>query len=65
MFLHYAFFNTSIVPTVKNLTALTQISGLSLSTGYFEPRFAQYADYRDVFYPSMAPVHTLDFVYAK
>ena len=65
MFLHYMFSNISNTSTVKNLTALTQLSSLSLSSSYFEPRFREYSDYRDVFYPSMAPIHSMDFVYAK
>jgi len=50
---------------IKNLTALTKIPHLALSTSYLEQRIFYYEDYSDILYPQMIRANKMEYVYVK
>jgi len=50
---------------IKDLTSLTKLPGISISTSYLEKRVIYYDDYSNKLYPNMKNYSQMDFVYAK
>ena len=50
---------------IQNLTQLTKLPGIALSTPYLENRVIYYKDYSHRQYPKMKNYSKMDYVYAK
>lgn len=50
---------------IQNLTSLTKLPGLALSTPYLEKRILYYGDDSNKLYVGMKNKSQMDFVYAK
>jgi hypothetical protein len=50
---------------IKNLTSITKLPGIAISTPYLEKRIIYYKDYSNKLYPNMKNYSKMDFVYAK
>lgn len=48
---------------IKNLTKLTKLPGIALSTSYLQNRVIYYEDYSNKLYPQMQKYHKMDYVY--
>ena len=51
--------------SIENLTRITNLPGLALSTSYLEKRVIYYEDYSNTLYPKMKNYSQMDFVYDK
>jgi len=50
---------------IQNITKLTKLPGIALSTSYLQNRIIYYDDYSNKLYPQMKNYSQTDFVYAK
>lgn len=50
---------------LENLTELTKLPGIALSTPYLENRLIYYEDYSNRLYPQMKNYSKMNYVYAK
>jgi len=51
--------------SIENLTKITHLPGITLSTSYLENRVIYYEDNSNTLYPKMKNYSQMDFVYAK
>jgi hypothetical protein len=50
---------------ITNVSMLSKLPGIALSTSYLEKRVIYYDDYSNSLYPKMKNYSQVDFVYAK
>lgn len=50
---------------IQELTNLTKLPGIALSTNYLEHRVIYYEDYANKLYPKMSNYKKMDYVYAQ
>ena len=51
--------------SIADVAEVSRLPGLALSVSFYEPRVRAYRDTSDLFYPSMQPINSMDFVYAQ
>ena len=50
---------------IADVTNVSRLPGVALSVPYYEPRVREYRDDSDLFYPTMQPINSMDFIYAR
>lgn len=53
------------IKQIEEITMLTQLPGISLSTSFLENRVLYYEDHSNHFYLNMRPYRFTDFIYVK
>ncbi len=50
---------------IADVTNVSRLPGVAFSVPYYEPRVREYRDDSDRFYPTMQPINSMDFIYAR
>lgn len=51
--------------SIADVAKVSRLPGAAFSVPYYETRLREYRDYSEILYPSMQPINSMDFVYAK